>query len=292
MTEHSQAVRIAGMVGRGILTLLISGLLGAALVRMAPGGDVDEQELDPRLRRESIEILRRQRAAERNSLNFYPRFIAGLLRGDAGHSTLFGAPVAQLIRERIGTTARSVFAGLIIGWCAAILLAIVSALHGRVATVLLSTFVSATLLSVPSAVLAVMCLLLDLPPAAALAAVVFPRVYPHAYAQLRASLETPHVIMARARGLSRQRVFCWHVIPTVLGPMLALAGVSVALAFGASIPVEALADSPGVGQLAWRAALGRDIQLLVSITLLLTAVTTAANLLSDIAMLRAGVRVA
>jgi peptide/nickel transport system permease protein len=73
--------------------------------------------------------------------------------------------------------------------------------------------------------------------------------------------------------------------------MLALGGVSVALAFGASIPVEALADSPGVGQLAWRAALGRDIPLLVSITLLLTAVTTAANLLSDIAMLRAGVRV-
>ena len=62
--------------------------------------------------------------------------------------------------------------------------------------------------------------------------------------------------------------------------------------FGASIPVEALADSPGMGQLAWRAALGRDIPLLVSITLLLTAVTTAANLLSDIAMLRAGVRAA
>jgi len=73
--------------------------------------------------------------------------------------------------------------------------------------------------------------------------------------------------------------------------MVALGGVSVALAFGASIPVEALADSPGVGQLAWRAALGRDIPLLVSVTLLLTAVTTAANLLSDIAVLRAGVRV-
>src|SRR5437899_2572986 len=142
MTEHSQAVRIAGMVGRGILILLISGLLGAALVRMAPGGD--EQELDPRLRRESIEILRRQRAAQQNSLDFYPRFIAGLLRGDGGNSTLFGAPVAQLIRERIGTTARTVLIGLAAGWCAAVLLAILSALDGRVATVLLSTFVSAS----------------------------------------------------------------------------------------------------------------------------------------------------
>jgi len=290
MTGHTQAVRIAGMVGRGILVLLISGLLGAALVRMAPG-DVDERELDSRLRRESIEILRRQRAAQPNFLDFYARFIAGLLRGDGGKSTLFGAPVAQLIGERIGTTARSVFLGLVTGWCAAVLLAILSALDGRVATVLLSTFVSATLLSVPSAVLAAMCLLLELPPHAAIAAVVFPRIYPHAYAQLRASLEKPHVIMARARGLSPGRVFCWHVIPSALAPLLALGGVSVARAFGASIPVEALADSPGVGQLAWRAALGRDIPLLVSVTLLLTAVTTAANLLSDIAVLRAGVRV-
>src|SRR5229473_1049994 len=209
------------MVGRGILILLISGLLGAALVRMPPGGDVDEQELDPRLRRESIEILRRQRAAQQNSLDFYPRFIAGLLRGDGGNSTLFGAPVAQLIREKIGKKARTVLFGLAAGWCAGVLLAILSALDGRVATVLLSTFVSATLLSVPSAVLAAMCLLLELPPHAAIAAVVFPRVYPHAYAQLRASLERPHVIMARARGLTPQRVFCWHVIPSALAPLLA-----------------------------------------------------------------------
>ena len=83
MIKHTQAVRIAGMLVRGVLILLVSGLLGAALVRMAPGGD--EQELDPRLRRESIEILR-QRAAERNSLNFYLRFIAGLVRGDAGQA--------------------------------------------------------------------------------------------------------------------------------------------------------------------------------------------------------------
>lgn len=279
------------MVVRGLIILLISGLLGAILVQLAPGSDVGEQELDPRLRAETIESMRLRHAEQRNSLSFYPRFIAGLLRGDAGNSTLFAAPVAQLIRERIGTTARSVFAGLIAGWIAALFLAIVSALDGRVATVLLSTFVSATFLSAPSAVLGVVCLLLDLPPAAAIAAVVFPRVYPHAYAQLRASLETPHVIMARARGLSPQRIFCRHVMPGALLPMLALAGVSVALAFGASIPVEALTDSPGVGQLAWRAALGRDVPLLVSITLLLTAVTTAGNLLSDIAILQSRVRV-
>ena len=41
MARYSQAARIAGMVGRGILILLISGLLGATLVRVAPGFGVD-----------------------------------------------------------------------------------------------------------------------------------------------------------------------------------------------------------------------------------------------------------
>src|SRR5947207_14285117 len=94
--------------------------------------------------------------------------------------------------------------------------------------------------------------------------------------------------MARARGLSGRGVFCWHVIPSALAPLLALGGVSVSLAFGASIPVEALADSPGVGQLAWRAALGRDIPVLVAVTLLLTVITVVANLVADLVLARLG----
>ena len=91
MTEQAQAVRIAGMVGRGILILLISGLLGAAL------------ELNPRLRRESIEILRRQRAEQQSSLNFYPRFIA-LRRARCGRRLLFHADESRrAVDDGLGT---------------------------------------------------------------------------------------------------------------------------------------------------------------------------------------------
>jgi peptide/nickel transport system permease protein len=96
----------------------------------------------------------------------------------------------------------------------------------------------------------------------------------------------PYVLMARARGLSAARVFFFHVAPPALTPVLALAGTSAIMALGASIPIEALADSPGVGQLAWRAALGRDLPTLVSITLLLTAVTVAGNAAADIVSAR------
>jgi peptide/nickel transport system permease protein len=69
-------------------------------------------------------------------------------------------------------------------------------------------------------------------------------------------------------------------------PLVALGGVSITLAFGASIPIEALADSPGLGQLAWQAALGRDLSVLVTITLLLTAITVVANVLADLTLTR------
>jgi ABC-type dipeptide/oligopeptide/nickel transport system permease component len=75
-------------------------------------------------------------------------------------------------------------------------------------------------------------------------------------------------------------------LPVAAGPLIALAGVSITLALSASIPVEALTDSAGIGQLAWKAALGRDLPVLVTITLLLTAVTMAANLFSDCLVLR------
>ena len=82
--------------------------------------------------------------------------------------------------------------------------------------------------------------------------------------------------------------FLWYVAPVAAGPLIALAGVSITLALSASIPVEALADSPGIGHLAWKAALGRDLPVLVTITLLLTAITTVVNLFSDFVLLQLG----
>lgn len=262
--------------------------MGAALVRLAPGFGIDERALDPRLSARSLEAIERERAAERNPLTFYGRFLVGMLRGDAGRSVVFAQPVGRLISERAPETIQTVLAGLAYGWSAALLLAAAATLSRRVATLLAAMAVSGLLLSIPSAVLATVCLLLRLSPAIAVAAVVFPRIFPNAYEQLRASLTAPHVLMARARGLPAARLFIFHVVPSALLPLVALAGVSVTLAFGASIPVEALADSPGIGQLAWQAALGRDLPVLVSVTLLLTAITVAANVVADLVLARLG----
>jgi ABC-type dipeptide/oligopeptide/nickel transport system permease component len=214
--------------------------------------------------------------------------VAGLLRGNAGRSVVFAQPVGRLIGERAPRTFHTVIVGLAYGWSAAIVLAAVAALSQRTLTTFAAMAVSGSLLSIPSAVLAAVSLLLRLSPAIAIAAVIFPRIFPNAYELLRASLLAPHVVTARARGLPTTRIFLFHVVPSALMPLVALAGVSVTLAFGASIPVEALADSPGVGQLAWQAAGGRDLPVLVSVTLLLTAITVGVNVLADLVLASIG----
>jgi len=74
----------------------------------------------------------------------------------------------------------------------------------------------------------------------------------------------------------------WHVAPVAAPQLLALAGVSVSMAVGAAIPVEALCGLAGIGQLAWQAALARDLPLLVTITILVTLVTLLANSGADV----------
>jgi len=57
----------------------------------------------------------------------------------------------------------------------------------------------------------------------------------------------------------------------------------VSAAFAAAIPVEVLCDSPGLGQLAWQAALKRDLPLLINITLLVSVLAGISGMAGEMA---------
>jgi peptide/nickel transport system permease protein len=146
----------------------------------------------------------------------------------------------------------------------------------------LTTILSGTLLCIPAAVLALLSVLWNVPGSLAIALIVFPRTYRYASNLLMKAYSRPHIVAARARGLGEARILFWHVVPVVTPQLLAVAGVSVSVAVGAAIPVEALCGLPGIGQLAWQAALARDLPLLVNITILVTLVTLLANSGADV----------
>ena len=262
---------------------LLAGLLAATLVRLAPGYGVDERELDTRYSAASIEAIRRE-LRDQGLLSYYTAFLVRLLKGDLGRSTSLARPVRELLAERFPVTLASVGGGLTCGWIAALALAIAGARPRKGALGWALETASGGLLCLPAGVLAMAALWFDAPAASIIALVIGPRVHRYASGVLEAAWNAPHVAAAAARGLRPARIFCLHVAPGCVAPLIALCGVTVSMAFGAAIPIEAIADQPGVGQLAWQAAMSRDLPLLVSLTLVVALLTLAANTLADMAL--------
>lgn len=265
-----------------IAMALIGGFLSATLVRLAPGFSVDEAQLDPHLSSESIQVLRQHRLQQQNLFHFYWRSLEGAMRGDLGRSLSLGQPVTELLRQRLPLTLRIVALGLLLDWVAVLTMGLSAAWLKVTAYDALATAISGTLLCLPAAVLALLSVLWNIPGALAVALIIFPRDYRYTRNLLVKAQTQPFILAARARGLSELRILFWHVIPVVAPQMLAVAGVSVSLAIGAAIPVEALCGLAGVGQLAWQAALARDLPLLMNITVLMTLVTLLANSTADV----------
>jgi peptide/nickel transport system permease protein len=264
------------------LTLLLGGLLAATMIRFAPGFDTDEQQMDSRLSSESVAALRQQRAAQGNVLKFYAGFLSAAVHGDFGRSQTLDRPVRELIAERAPVTLKLVACGLAIGWSLALLLAITATMARVAAWDVAATATAGLFLCIPSAVLALAFVFFRAPGFLALGLIVFANVFRYWRNLLDKSYGMPHIVTARAKGLGTLRILLFHVLPVSGAQLLAVAGVSVSGALGAAIPIEALCSIPGIGQLAWQAALGRDLTLLVTVTLLVTILTLAANTTSDL----------
>src|SRR5580698_4896004 len=274
--------KIGGHALTLLATVLLGGLFSATLVRLAPGFDVDERELDPHLNAQSVQALRKARHQDHNVFRFYFSYMKRAANGDLGISLALGQPVGTLLRDRAPLTLQLLGLGLGLAWLLTLTMALSAAWLRLSVYDTLTTVVSGTFLCLPAAVLALLSVLWNVPGSLAIALIVFPHTYRYARNLLVKAYSRPHIITARAKGLGEARILFWHVVPVVTPQLLAVAGVSVSLAMGEAIPVEDWCGLAGVGQLAWQAALARDLPLLVNITILVTLVTLLANSGADV----------
>jgi len=261
---------------------MAGGFLGATLVRLAPGFGVDAEELDSRLSDASIQALRQAHSSHRSLAGFYIHYMSQLARGNLGVSEIFHEPVQQLLAERFPETLKTVAIGLALGWAAGLALALIAVMSRAGFAGLLASLAASLLLCIPAAVLALLFVIAQAPGRLVVGLIVFPKIFHYARNLLERHAALPHVLTARAKGAGSLRVLLWHILPVAAPQLFALAGVSVSLAFAAAIPVEVLCDLPGIGQLAWKAAMGRDLVLLVDLTMIVTLVTLLANTAADL----------
>ncbi len=272
---------------RLVLTVLLGGLLCALLVRFAPGFDVDEDQLDTRRSDRSRQKLREERRANSDVLTFYGHFMNRYAHGDLGESSLLHRPVAQLLQERAAPTVAAVAGGLFMGWATALAVALATIAVRSPLVETGAAIPGAALLCTPAALIALLLFAMGargaFASAVAVALLLYPRIVHFMRNILREAYSAPFVRAARARGVRVSRILLRHILPACGPQLLSLTGVSVSLALSGVIPMEMVLDVPGLGQLAWQAALGRDLNLLVHIMLFLSLAVTAANLTADLA---------
>jgi peptide/nickel transport system permease protein len=253
----------------------MAGLIAGTLARFAPGSDQDAEQWDPSLSEASRAKLRAAREADNNLLTFYPHFLFGLLRGDWGQSRSLQRPVRDLIVERAGLTAAALGGGLALGWGGALLTALLAARYRRGGIAPTGTALSTLGLCLPAGLCAFLLLAWGANGLAALilgiAVMVFAKLFPYFRNLLEASRRAPAVTLARAKGAGEWRVLLRHVLRPCGPRVLALTSLAASVALSACVPLEMILDQPGIGQLAWQAAIARDLPLLVMVTWILAA---------------------
>ena len=282
MTTAAARRSIAAALCRIAATTLAGGLICATLVRFSPGFGLDEKQLDSSLSSETQAAMRHAHDRERDLPRFYVAYLKGMLRGDLGSSAAFGRPIRELLAERAPVTAGFMLRGVAGAWALASALAIAATASQSPWLAGICSVLSGVPASLPAAGIAILLFRIGASPGWMIALVIFPKLNQYLYSLLRRTYAMPHVLLARAKGLRSHRIFLRHVLAPARAPLAALAAVSVNLAFGAAVAIEAIADQPGLGQLAWKAAVARDLPVLVVLTLSITLVTQVSNFVADL----------
>lgn len=266
-----------------LLVVLLGGLAAAALVRYSPGFNVDENSWNPKISASTLAAMHAGREQQNQLPRFYAHYLWAALHGDLGQSDSLRTPVAALLRDRAPVSLRLVGWGTAGGLLLGGALAWLAVWPRRAAPQFFASAASGLLLAIPPAVLGLAFFFMEAPLALAVALALLPRVFGTLRALFEDLYSSPALLAARARGVKPAVLATRYVLGAAAPQFIALAGVALVLAFGSIIPMEALCDVPGIGQLAWKAAIARDLPLLSGLALIITFVAAFVQTLGDLA---------
>jgi oligopeptide transport system permease protein len=289
-------VRVLG----AIPTVLIIITLSFFLLHAAPGGPFDAQKQIPPAIKQNIE---RMYHLDEPLYRQYVRYLGAILHGDFGPSYQYrDTTVNEIIREGfpvdcvIGACAlaASIFIGLPIGILGAIKR---NGSWDHVPMGLAMIGISIPVFVVAPVLILVFAVKLHwfpaggwangspshvLLPAAALAAPYIAYVAKLMRGSMVDVLNSPFILMARAKGLPRSLVILRHAMKPALMPLVSFLGPAVVGVITGSILIETIFGLPGIGRAFVDGALNRDYTLVLGVTILYGGLIVLFNLLADL----------
>jgi len=271
------ALAVAGWLARALFIVLLVVAGSTLLVRFAPGYLSDAREMDVRYSSAVRAELTVEAIRTKSYFGLVAAETSGWARGDAGISRQFGVPVTELLAPRMSVTGGLLLKSLLLAWAAAIAAAIAASAPRKPSW--LWQVPVAILLALPAAAMATLCLMSDSGgPALVLALLIAARDFKFLCQALRKVWLDPCILQARAQGVALHRMLRWHLLPAIAPQLGPLASLSIVTALSAIVPVEVLFHVPGLGQLAWNAAMNRDLPVLLAITALMALAVMCAGL--------------
>jgi len=259
-------------------TLLVVG--STLLMRFAPGYLSDAREMDARYAGAARIELSAEAARSGTLWQLLSNEMHAWTKGSLGLSRQYDVPVLQLIGPRLAVTGSLMLRSIVLAWTLALCASLLSS-AGRNPSMLWQA-PAAVLLAVPTAAMATLSLLAGSGgPVLVMTLLLAARDFKFLDRTLRTAWRDPCLLQARAQGIPALRLVRAHILPGIRPQLLALATLSIVTALGALVPVEVIFNVPGVGQLAWNAAMNRDLPVLLAVTMIMAIAVTLAGMTSD-----------
>jgi peptide/nickel transport system permease protein len=302
-----------GFLGRraaqGALVLLLISLVTFFLINLAPGGPSAAARFESTA--EERAAIQKQLGLDRPLLVRYVGWATGAVQGNFGSTLSGGQPVAPILRQRLGTTVQLGLSALLLSVVVGIPLGILTAIRRNSALDHVVNALSTLGMSVPDFWTGIMAILLFavtlkvLPasgladmsagfsllewlrhmilPAGVLAFVMLPNLVRFTRASLLEVLGADYLRTARAKGVREWSVIVKHALRNAFVPIVAMIGLILPALLSGSVIIESVFGLPGVGRLAVDAALGRDYNTIMAVTLAAGAIVIVTNLAVDLA---------
>ncbi len=296
-------------LGQGLLVLLLISLVTFFLINLAPGGPSAASKFESTA--EERAALSRQLGLDRPVIARYGLWAADMVRGNFGTSLNGGQPIGPMVRQRLATTAQLGLAALALSILIGIPLGVITALRkNSVLDHVVNTF-STLGMSIPDFWTGIVLILLfsvtwrilpssgmaDLSggfslkewlrhlvlPASVLTFVMLPNLLRFTRSSLLEVLSADYLRTARAKGVGEFWVVYKHALRNAFVPIIAMVGLLLPALLSGSVIIESVFGLPGMGRLAVDAALGRDYNTVMAVTLVAGGIVIFTNLLVDLA---------
>jgi peptide/nickel transport system permease protein len=300
----------------GILLLFFMSAAFFALTRLTPGPPFSTGE-NPRAHQELVTRRLHNLGLDKPWYEQYPAYLNALVHGNLGDSYVNNVPVTTLLVQRVPNSVLLLGVSLIVSLLIAIPLGVFAATHQYSKLDVSTSVLSYVGISVPSFVLGIFLLLAGAVWLRHLTngAFYFPLFGMHLNAStqdfgdlawhmvlpvtslailsvagfsrfMRASmlevLHQDYVRTAKAKGLPARSVNYKHALRNAILPIVTLVALQTPQFVSGAIITEGIFSWPGMGLLAFQAALTRDYPVILGVVMLVAALTILFNLLADI----------